>query len=86
MGGTALARPGVVEVLAMKPSATLLREWTRGAGWFYDVEQYPYAAADQYVTFGPFDTITAMEADQTARGVVVPEQKEYSQWRSPRSP
>ena len=35
----------------------LLSIWTDMTGrWYYTVEQYPYAAADQFVTYGPFDT------------------------------
>jgi hypothetical protein len=31
--------------------------------WYYLVEQYPYAAADQWVTYGPFATRQEAEWD-----------------------
>lgn len=35
----------------------LRRIWQEPDGrWFFTVEQYPYATADRFVTYGPFGT------------------------------
>jgi hypothetical protein len=42
----------------------LERMWMEPDGrWYYLVEQYPYAAADQWVTYGPFATRQEAEWD-----------------------